>query len=137
MGNPKSEIQNAKSEIQFQNQKSKIRNPKSEIQNKKSKTQNPNGPFGFWILDLGGPRRSHVANKDVWPSLQINCFGLASRLPSSQPKGAMARFPHVHSKLGTIILLKTKLRFPVPCHGNRGLISRETVLKSGVAKRPF
>ena len=50
-----SKIPNPKSKIQ--NPRSKIQNQKSEIQNPNSKLQNPNGPFGFWSLILGGPRR--------------------------------------------------------------------------------
>ena len=111
------------------NPKSEIQNPRSKIQNPSSKIQNPNGPFGFWILEFGfwiwGGRAGaggdgYAANDVVWP---VRPPEIGSRLGS----------PHARSKLGTgfrrRVLLETEPRFPAPCRGNRGSISRETTGK--------
>ena len=129
MQNP-NRSQNPKSEIQDPNGRfgaATKRTDTTTIQNPRSKIQNPNR-FGFWIL--GG----HVANEDVWLSLQ----SLSALLASSQARGQKvpSSIPSARAKLGTnfqtMLLLETEL----PCHGNQGPLSRETVGNCDVARGP-
>ncbi len=131
---PNSKIQSPKSKIQ----NSKLQNPKGkvQIQNPKSKLQDPKskqpclGPLQTKDKPIQNPNSARL-RPEAMAMYQTKMYGRHHKL--FQPKGPRLGSPHARLKLGTDfqwkVLLEAEPRFPAPCHGNRGSVSRETTDK--------
>ena len=104
----------------------RILNPKPAMQTPKS-----NIPTLGWPGATAGTQRCMEAPANALWHLWAGRKARNRKVPGSIPPTRVTRRAPIRRR----ILLDTELRFPVPCHGNRGSISTETVDKCGVAKR--